>query len=262
MKPLRGIPEHLYDAYTMNGQVAVLYSYCDDTQGVPLSYSRDTIAATLAQVAAGEFGHYRGIDRWLYAVLDRHPLNGQSVAVMGSADQGFGPWYECVCLHYGGRPTTIEYNKVHFDDDRFASLTPTEYLAAPVRFDAAISISSFEHDGLGRYGDPIDPDGDLKALQSMKRMLRPAGLLYLSVPLGRDKVVFNEHRIYGRVRLPKLLDGWTLIDSEGYDETLLDRDTGFGWEPKKAFRDGSYHSDELLHPDYPEYAPILVLRND
>jgi Caenorhabditis protein of unknown function, DUF268 len=36
-------------------------------------------------------------------------------------------------------------------------------------FDAGFSISSFEHDGLGMYGDPLDPDGDLKAMRKMKQ---------------------------------------------------------------------------------------------
>jgi hypothetical protein len=32
-----------------------------------------------------------------------------------------------------------------------------------------------EHIGLGRYGDPIDPDGDLKAISELKRVVQKRG---------------------------------------------------------------------------------------
>jgi hypothetical protein len=53
-----------------------------------------------------------------------------------------------------------------------------------------------EHIGLGRYGDPLDPDGDLKAITQLKRVLAPSGNLLLVVPLGKPKIMFNAHRIY------------------------------------------------------------------
>lgn len=42
---------------------------------------------------------------------------------------------------------------------------------------------------LGRYGDPLDPDGDLKAMKLVYSMLKPGGLLFLTVPVGPDVVV-------------------------------------------------------------------------
>jgi SAM-dependent methyltransferase len=53
-----------------------------------------------------------------------------------------------------------------------------------------------EHVGLGRYGDPIDPDGDLKAMRELQRVVAPAGSLLFVVPVGRPRVQFNAHRIY------------------------------------------------------------------
>jgi hypothetical protein len=61
----------------------------------------------------------------------------------------------------------------------------------------------------------------------MKQTLRPGGLLYLSVPIGKDKVVWNAHRIYGRHRFERLIAGWKLLEAfGGFDPGLLDRDTG------------------------------------
>jgi SAM-dependent methyltransferase len=54
-----------------------------------------------------------------------------------------------------------------------------------------------EHVGLGRYGDPLDPDGDLKAIAELKRVVRPGGHLLFVVPIGgQAQILFNAHRIY------------------------------------------------------------------
>ncbi len=59
-----------------------------------------------------------------------------------------------------------------------------------------------EHVGLGRYGDPLDPEGDLKAISELKRVLAPGGSLLFVVPIGKPRIMFNAHRIYsyGQVR--------------------------------------------------------------
>jgi len=53
-----------------------------------------------------------------------------------------------------------------------------------------------EHIGLGRYGDEIDPDGDVKAMNELKRVLAVGGSLFFVVPVGKPKIMYNAHRIY------------------------------------------------------------------
>ena len=53
-----------------------------------------------------------------------------------------------------------------------------------------------EHIGLGRYGDALDPQGDLKAMAELERILAPRGHLFFVVPVGRPKLQFNAQRIY------------------------------------------------------------------
>jgi hypothetical protein len=53
-----------------------------------------------------------------------------------------------------------------------------------------------EHLGLGRYGDPLDPDGDLKAIAELKRVLAKGGSLLFVTPTGKPKIRYNAHRIY------------------------------------------------------------------
>jgi len=57
----------------------------------------------------------------------------------------------------------------------------------------------------GRYGDPLNPDADLQAMARVRSILKPGGLLLLTVPVGPDVLVFNLHRRYGPARLPLLL---------------------------------------------------------
>ncbi|MBN1816606.1 MAG: DUF268 domain-containing protein [Sedimentisphaerales bacterium] len=59
------------------------------------------------------------------------------------------------------------------------------------------SLSVMEHVGLGRYGDPLDPQGTVKAAMELCRIVAPAGDLYVAVPTGAvSKVCFNAHRIF------------------------------------------------------------------
>lgn len=90
-------------------------------------------------------------------------------------------------------------------------MTVEEFKSHPQQFDAALSISSFEHDGLGRYGDPLNPNGDLEVMSNMLSVIKDNGLFFLSVPVGQDTLVWNAQRIYGPLRLPKLLSYWKLL---------------------------------------------------
>ena len=79
-------------------------------------------------------------------------------------------------------------------------------------FDLIINCSSVEHVGLaGRYGiEHMETDGDLAAMQRMLALLKPAGTLLMTCPCGRDTVFAPWHRVYGAVRLPKLLHGFVM----------------------------------------------------
>ncbi len=65
--------------------------------------------------------------------------------------------------------------------------------------DSVSSLSSLhvaEHFGLGRYTDPIDPHACFRFMDSLQRVLAPGGRLYFSVPVGRERVEFNAHRVF------------------------------------------------------------------
>jgi hypothetical protein len=71
--------------------------------------------------------------------------------------------------------------------------------ALPIESSSIQSLSCqhvIEHIGLGRYGDPLNPDGSIAAAKELERILKSSGKLYLSLPVGRERVCFNAHRVY------------------------------------------------------------------
>ena len=86
-------------------------------------------------------------------------------------------------------------NKVPNIEFRQADLMalPPEYVQCT---DSASCLHALEHVGLGRYGDPIDPDGHLKGLAALTSIVRPGGMLYLSTPIGPQRIEFNAHRVF------------------------------------------------------------------
>lgn len=220
LRPPSIIPGELLGSYTMNGQIPVQEWYRDDTYPLdsPLVYEKKRIDQYIKKIEKRQPNYYGETGKWLQLALEKYSIRNQNVIIMGSVD----PWCESFCLYYGARCTTVEYNKIVSQDVRLNMVSPKEYDRSPVKFDAALSISSFEHDGLGRYGDPLNPYGDLDAMRELKSKLQTGGKLFLSVPLGRDALVWNVHRIYGRLRLPMLLENWEILDTFGYEESRLD----------------------------------------
>lgn len=104
-------------------------------------------------------------------------------AVFGSTS----PWYEALLLASGAHHiTTVEYNRLTYDHPNITTLLLSNLDTTKTHFNAVVSLSSFDHDGLGRYGDPINPDGDLEAMKTVQSVLNEQGLLFLTVPIGKE----------------------------------------------------------------------------
>ena len=63
-------------------------------------------------------------------------------------------------------------------------------------YDSISSIGVIAHIGLGRYGDPIDPDGYKKAIKKICNLIKKNGIIYIMVPVGKPGVEFNSHRVF------------------------------------------------------------------
>jgi len=230
-EPPKTIPPELLSAYTLNGSIGIEEWYINSSYASdkPIFYSKKDIAGYCTDIKVKKTSYYGKTDMWLYRALQKYPIRGLEVVIMGSTR----PWYESVCLTFGGKPTTIDYNALATDEPNLKIMTVEEFWRAPMQFDTTFSISAFEHDGLGRYNDPLNPNGDLEAMKKMKKILKPDGLLFLAVPFGKDKLVWNAHRIYGHKRLPLLLNAWKVIERFGYNPLRSWRDTGkdAGYQP-------------------------------
>jgi len=87
--------------------------------------------------------------------------------------------------------------------------------------DSLSCLHALEHFGLGRYGDPIDYDGYLKGLENLYLMLKPGGGLYFSVPIGKQRIEFNAHRVFSVKYLLELfndkyhIEHFSFVDDNG-----------------------------------------------
>lgn len=81
--------------------------------------------------------------------------------------------------------------------------------------DSISSLHAIEHMGLGRYGDPLNPNGHIDALDNIYRILKPGGRFYFSVPMGLpQRIEYNAHRVFS-------LDYLTKLFAERYETVSL-----------------------------------------
>lgn len=114
------------------------------------------------------------------------------------------------------RPLPVQVDELHFirGDATYLSNIADGSLVS------VSSLHALEHFGLGRYGDPVDPRAAEKAMATLQRVLAPGGTLYLSVPIGRQRLMFNAHRIFSPRYIIQGMSSLTLasfaaIDDEG-----------------------------------------------
>ena len=169
---------------------------------------------TMSRLRVGGSFHYGG-DEGLYDLANRLPerFRGKHWLIPGSQT----PVYEIWLIHYAkaARTTTLDYRRLTANYAGMEFGLVAEYWRAPRVFDCALSYSNFEHDGLGRYGDPIDPDGDVKAFRELWTMLRSKATLVFASPVGPGQIAFNAHRHFGVKRLARLWTGWKLVAVHG-----------------------------------------------
>ncbi len=80
------------------------------------------------------------------------------------------------------------------------------------------SLHAIEHFGLGRYGDPIDPLGYKKAINELKRVTKKGGSIYFSVPIGKQRLEFNNQRVFNPKYILELFSGMKLKEFSLVDD--------------------------------------------
>ena len=98
--------------------------------------------------------------------------------------------------------------KLRFEQKDVMTLPETE------PFNVIMHSSVIEHVGLyGRYSEQGNNAKDIEAMQKMRRLMQPDGVMLMTLPVGVDATIHPLHRVYGRERLPMLLEGFAIVDS-------------------------------------------------
>ncbi|CAG2256969.1 unnamed protein product [Mytilus edulis] len=215
----RKIPSILLNDYTMNGKMKVHTAYFNQqylgsTARTPI-WTKSLLNEYVALAKEGKlFGTY-GIPETnaLRDGLQHAPgVKGGRVLVIGSEK----PWVEACLIEIGAKSiVTLEYGKIKSEHEQITTMVPSEYRRQFLDnklglFDAVVSFSSIEHSGLGRYGDALNPWGDLIVVARAWCVTKTNGSLVLGVlyDINNDYITFNAHRCYGRKRYPYLTTNW------------------------------------------------------
>lgn len=109
--------------------------------------------------------------------------------------------------HYDYRPANIILNNLKIGKEDLCKLS---FLDNSIESLSCMHV--IEHIGLGRYGDPLDPYGDLNAANELSRVVKYEGYLLIVVPVGRARICFNAHRIYSYEMIMEMFPDFNLLE--------------------------------------------------
>ena len=223
--PPRRPPPELLRNFTMDDQCQISkWKYYDDTKPSLriFRYNENQFYSFLKLYNVTENNNnlaYRRIRPVVLALVAyKHFIHKKHVAVIGTQT----PWAEALLLNLGAsKVTTVEYRELVIADKRTTTITPYKLAEQFLSgygdpFDTVFTFSSLEHSGLGRYGDPITPFGDLEATAQVWCAVKPDGHFILAVPVPGNRnqcsIWWNGARFYGAVRLQHLTANWRVLD--------------------------------------------------
>lgn len=222
--PAPRIPDVMLDAFTYGGKIPIVpfsndllnQYYLGATARTPVWHEKeidDMKSNCSAGTLLGNYG-FTETSKVFEGLKRMQTVKGGHVLVIGSEN----PWLEaCILAAGASRITTLEYGSITSYHPQVKTINPSEmremYLAGKLPlFDAVATFSSVEHSGLGRYGDALNPWGDLQAIARAWCITKPNGELLLGVMTAADdsfgRIEFNAHRLYGSLMFSHLSANW------------------------------------------------------
>lgn len=155
-------------------------------------------------------------DRYIeYSWIASHISPGTGYALEVGCGRGY---LALIAARCGFRVTAIDLTPVSWlyihPNLNFIQTDLLDLNITPSSLDLIINCSTIEHIGLGRYGDKLNLNGDIEAMKLLRNLLKPGGIMLLTIPVGKDAVYRQLHRVYGPERLPRLLEGYVVEDKE------------------------------------------------
>lgn len=228
--PPKSIPSQLRADYTMSGAIEVfdfyLYHRYSGSKGLTQEWKHDEIAEAVGSPtlypATQNFTTYTTNEGRYFEQAVREFQSGVAgkVGIVWGSEK---PWVEVILARAGAKHiVTVEYGEIISTYPDMTVTTPEKFAAFMLTkkrsFDFAATFSSLEHSGLGRYGDAMDPFGDMQAAAETWCALRPGGLFFLGLPsvdriASKDELHWTAHRFYGPRRLAQMFRGFKYLDT-------------------------------------------------
>jgi len=225
---LSQLSQSMVSLLTHNNTVSLEDWYLNDASAgmkkqQTLVYSREWVEKYVEAWRNGTvYDSYMGASEQIDLAAAQVDIAGKRILVIGSQ----WPWLEFVLLAREPKEiVTLEYGKFQSEHPSWSFIRPQEFRTryqdgSLPQFDLIFSFSSVEHSGLGRYGDPLNPWGDIIAIAQAWCVSTPDAHLVLGVPTdvvkkdgspGEDTISFNAHRIYGPKLYPNLVANWRFV---------------------------------------------------
>lgn len=158
---------------------------------------------------AGTIGNYFWQDLWAARLI--HETGVKRHYDIGSRIDGFiahllAMDLEVNLIDIREFPEEVENLYTTVDDATMLTHVEDESL------DSLSALCSLEHFGLGRYGDPIDPEACFKSFCEIQKKLKVGGNLYISLPIGKERVEFNAHRVFYPETVIQYFDKLELVE--------------------------------------------------
>lgn len=222
--PYKNIPNKLNPKFTMNNRIPILNWWFNGTSDLHKNVWNQTyLDSFLSRFTPDKIKKnkhwkepYPKVSLMLLNAFTKYSIKNKKVAVIGSTS----PWIESILLNLNNEVTTIDYN-VPNSKTQIICKSYKEFENNNNLYDCIVTYSSIEHSGLGRYGDPLNPDGDIEAMQTIYKNLKNNGMLIWGAPVGHDALVWNAHRIYGKIRIPLLFDKFEEVEWISRDKEKL-----------------------------------------
>lgn len=160
-------------------------------------------------------GHYFFQDLWAAKLV--YQSNERIHFDVGSSVEGFIAHIAVFCnvKIIDIRPQSLKIENVEFIQ---GDVTNLNFPDNSVR--SLSCLHAAEHIGLGRYGDKIDPLGTKRAAEELQRVLAKNASLFFSVPIGKERICFNAHRVFAPKTILQYfnnlsLQSFSVVDDNG-----------------------------------------------